>query len=103
MWPRQRRSWPAVDASWCMRRSRNLRPTRRPGFGADPEDDLILQFRVSRMFARIRQVKPRRLYIAAEGPRSTVQTDTEKCQSVQQVVLSIDWDCCVSSNLNCGV
>jgi hypothetical protein len=60
------------------------------------------------VFSAIRQVKPSHLFIAADGPRSTVVDEAEKCQTVRKYVLdNIDWDCEVHSlfreeNLGCG-
>ena len=36
-----------MDASWCMRRSKDggVEVPQGPGLGADPEDDPIAQFR----------------------------------------------------------
>jgi hypothetical protein len=45
-------------------------------------------------FERIREIKPRRLFIAADGPRSHRPDDTNKCLAARELVLSmIDWDC----------
>ncbi|MDR2408709.1 MAG: nucleotide-diphospho-sugar transferase [Bacteroidales bacterium] len=60
------------------------------------------------VFSIIRQIRPTRFFIAADGPRSTVVNEVEKCQAVRQYVLdNIDWDCEVHSlfrkkNLGCG-
>jgi hypothetical protein len=45
-------------------------------------------------FERIRSIKPKYLFIAADGPRSGNQDDEVKCKEVREVILSmIDWDC----------
>jgi hypothetical protein len=60
------------------------------------------------VFSMIRQIKPVRLFVAADGPRQTVVGEMEKCQTIRQYVLdNIDWDCEVNSlfreeNLGCG-
>lgn len=46
-----------------------------------------------RVFESIRQAKPRKLYIASDGPRSDVEGETElvvKCRNVKNL---IDWPC----------
>jgi hypothetical protein len=59
-------------------------------------------------FERIREIQPRYLFIAADGPRSGNQSDEVKCIETQQSILSmIDWDCELKTlfrteNLGCG-
>lgn len=60
-----------------------------------------------RVFNRIREVQPKRLYIAADGPRKNNVTDLENCKETRGVVELIDWDCEVNllfreKNLGCG-
>lgn len=43
------------------------------------------------VFERIRDVKPPRLYIAADGPRN--EQEAEKCNNVREVALHVDWPC----------
>lgn len=59
------------------------------------------------VFEAIRQAKPPRLYVAADGPRADVQGEAEKVREVRDVVLNgVDWDCEVKTlfrdnNLGC--
>ncbi|GAB3638273.1 hemolytic protein HlpA [Hymenobacter arcticus] len=61
------------------------------------------------VLAAIRQARPARLYVAADGPRPGHPTDAETCAAARAVVLGgIDWECQVTTqlrerNLNCGV
>jgi hypothetical protein len=61
-----------------------------------------------KVFSKIRQAKPKFLFVAADGPRETVKDEDKACQSVRHFVLSnIDWDCTVktlfrSRNLGSG-
>lgn len=48
---------------------------------------------VYRVFEAIRLLKPRNLYIAADGPRPDVAGESDKCQKVRQIVEQIEWDC----------
>ena len=41
----------------------------------------------------LRQVKPARLFVAADGPRSGHTKDFEKCCLTRQVISEIDWPC----------
>ena len=60
------------------------------------------------VFNAIRKQKPLRLFIAADGPRPSKESETERCQQVRQWVLdSIDWKCDVKllfrdKNVGCG-
>ncbi|MCF8342708.1 MAG: hypothetical protein K9I82_17155 [Chitinophagaceae bacterium] len=60
------------------------------------------------VFEVIRQVKPVKLFIAADGPRKEREGDTELCRQTRELVMkSIDWDCEVkilfrAENLGCG-
>ena len=59
------------------------------------------------VFEKIRQAKPPRLYLAADGPREAQKGDTEKVRAVREYLLNnIDWDCEVKTlfrdmNLGC--
>ena len=60
-----------------------------------------------RVFGRIREAQPPRLYIAADGPRKDRPDEVEKCRAARKVVETIDWPCEVhrlyrEENLGCG-
>lgn len=60
-----------------------------------------------RVFDAIRQVKPTKLYIVADGPRADRPTDREKCEAVRKLVSQVDWSCEVKKdfrdeNFGCG-
>lgn len=60
------------------------------------------------VFQKIREVKPRQLFIAADGPRKGYKNESEACTNVRNYILkNIDWDCNVKTlfrndNLGCG-
>jgi hypothetical protein len=60
------------------------------------------------VFEKIRSIKPKQLFIAADGPRTCNVGEEEKCNEVRRYVLSnIDWDCEVKTlfredNFGCG-
>lgn len=62
-----------------------------------------------KVFGQIRKVRPRQLFIAADGPRATYPDDLEKCKKTRELVLGmINWDCEVKTlfrdkNLGCGL
>lgn len=58
----------------------------------------------ARVFAEIRKIKPKYLYISADGPRN--EEEGELCQKTRAITLAIDWDCEVKKkfedkNLGC--
>lgn len=62
----------------------------------------------ARVFEKIKEIKPRRLFIAADGPREGREGEKEKCEAVRDLVLkNIDWPCEAKTlfraqNLGCG-
>ncbi len=57
---------------------------------------------------RIKQAKPPRLYIAADGPRKDHAADEKLCEKVRMLVDLVDWDCKVETffrkeNLGCRI
>lgn len=60
-----------------------------------------------RVFEAIRQARPPRLYVAADGPRSDRPDDTEKCAEARRIATEVDWPCEVKTlfrdkNFGCG-
>jgi hypothetical protein len=47
----------------------------------------------SRVFEQIRNVRPARLYIAADGPRSGREGEQQLCIETRAIIEQIDWDC----------
>jgi len=62
----------------------------------------------ARVFAQIKKVQPKFLFVAADGPRKDKDGEKEKCRKVREIVMNeIDWDCNVKTlfrdeNLGCG-
>ena len=57
-----------------------------------------------RVFDEIRKIRPKYLFISADGPRN--QEEQQKCEQTREVVKNIDWDCIVKTkfeekNLGC--
>lgn len=58
------------------------------------------------VFEVIRRARPSHLFIAADGPRPNIDGEEEKCQTAQEIVKQVDWDCEVKTlfrkeNLGC--
>jgi len=58
------------------------------------------------VFEKIREARPPRLYIAADGPRESRKGEEKKCKQVREIVTNVDWDCEVNTlfrevNLGC--
>ena len=59
------------------------------------------------VFEAIRQAKPSKLFVIADGPRSDRPGEAEKCAAARAVIDRVDWDCEVIKNyseinLGCG-
>jgi hypothetical protein len=60
-----------------------------------------------KVFGAIRQAKPKKLFIAADGPRSNKVGEKELCAETRKITELIDWPCEVKTlfrdkNLGCG-
>ena len=58
------------------------------------------------VFEEIRKAAPRRLYVAADGPRVSVRSEKDQCDAARAIVDKVDWDCEVrtlfrTENLGC--
>lgn len=45
------------------------------------------------VFKVIRQVEPRQLFVAADGPRREYPAEVQKCRKVREIATDVDWDC----------
>ena len=59
------------------------------------------------VFEAIRQAKPPRLYVAADGPREAKAGEAERVAKVREIATAVDWPCDVKTlfretNLGCG-
>lgn len=59
-----------------------------------------------RVFEQIRQARPPRLYIAADGPRLHKPGEDELCEETRRIIERVDWPCVVNTrfrdeNLGC--
>lgn len=51
-----------------------------------------------KVFATIRQAKPKKIFIIADGPRSNKPGEDKKCFETRAITNNIDWDCEVFRN-----
>lgn len=61
-----------------------------------------------RVFDAIRQARPPKLYVAADGPRKDKAGEAERCKAVQNIVSMVDWPCEINKlirdeNLGCKI
>jgi hypothetical protein len=49
-----------------------------------------------RVFETIRQAKPPKLLVVADGPRNDRPGEAEKCAATRAIIDRVDWDCEVS-------
>jgi hypothetical protein len=62
----------------------------------------------SRVFQSIREARPSRLLLVADGPRPGRGGESERCAEVRRIIGEVDWPCEVSTNfsevnLGCGL
>lgn len=60
----------------------------------------------ARVFAEIKKAVPKKLFIAADGPRASKPGEAERCQAARDIIKQIDWDCEIKTlfrekNLGC--
>ncbi|MCE6991391.1 nucleotide-diphospho-sugar transferase [Dyadobacter sp. CY323] len=60
-----------------------------------------------KVFDQIKKVRPKYLYVAADGPRKQKDTDIIKCEETRRIIDQVDWDCEVQTlfrtqNMGCG-
>ena len=58
-------------------------------------------------FEKIRKARPRKLYLAQDGPRDNCESDPENIKLCREIVDNIDWECQVfrnysEENMGCG-
>ena len=61
-----------------------------------------------RVFEAIKKIKPKKLFISADGPRENKVGEKQKCLTVRSIFDNIDWDCEVKTlfqekNLGCKI
>jgi hypothetical protein len=61
-----------------------------------------------RVFQAIREIKPKQLFVAADGPRSDRPEEKEMTEEVRRIVSTVDWECELhtlfrTENLGCGL
>lgn len=62
---------------------------------------------LKKVFAKVKEAKPSRLFLACDGPRENNPQDIEKIEECKKIVADIDWECDVytnysKENLGCG-
>jgi hypothetical protein len=60
----------------------------------------------ARVFEQVRRARPERLLVVADGPRSGIEGEAERCQAARAATEDVDWPCEVSreyadENLGC--
>lgn len=53
-----------------------------------------------KVFDRLREIKPRYLYVSADGPKSDKENDFENCKKTREVINQVDWVCDLKTNFN---
>jgi hypothetical protein len=61
-----------------------------------------------KVFEQIKLIKPKHLYVAADGPRTNRPDDTKNCYETRKIIDQIDWKCEIKTlfrenNMGCGL
>lgn len=48
---------------------------------------------VAKVMGVLRKIKPKYLYVAADGPRATRPDERSKTEAAREIAISIDWSC----------
>ena len=61
-----------------------------------------------KVFDEIRKVKPKKFFLAVDGPRENKPNEEALCQKTRDLSKQVDWDCEVKTlfqkkNLGCGI
>lgn len=56
--------------------------------------------KVQRLIEVLKKIRPSRLFISADGPRSTHPEDKDLCESAKKISTSVDWDCEIKTNFH---
>ncbi|ABA21007.1 hemolytic protein HlpA-like protein [Trichormus variabilis ATCC 29413] len=51
-----------------------------------------------KVFQAIRQVKPKKLFVIADGPRNDRPGEAQKCEATRAIIDKVDWECEVIKN-----
>jgi len=46
-----------------------------------------------KVFNAVREVKPNKIFVAADGPRKGVPTDLDTCLEARKIIEQVDWEC----------
>jgi len=46
-----------------------------------------------KVFNLIKKIKPKYLYVSADGPRENNSNDIERCKFAREIILGVDWHC----------
>ena len=52
------------------------------------------------VFARIAEIRPRRLLVVADGPRPDRQGEELLCEEVRRIATAVDWNCELQTNFS---
>ena len=54
--------------------------------------------RARRVFAAVREARPEKLFLIADGPRADRAGEAERCAEVRRIMTAVDWPCAVETN-----
>ena len=52
------------------------------------------------VFQKIRAIRPRQLFVSADGPRLSKKNEQIQCEETRSIIKNIDWDCTLKTNFS---
>jgi hypothetical protein len=53
-----------------------------------------------KVFEKIREIRPTRLFVSADGPRTNKPGEAERCSQTRAIIKRVDWDCDIKTNFS---
>jgi len=53
-----------------------------------------------KVFEKIRDIRPRQLFISADGPRPDKKDERRTCEEAQKIIQRVDWNCELKTNIS---
>jgi hypothetical protein len=56
--------------------------------------------KTQRVFDRLKEIKPKYLYVSADGPKINSKDDFDNCIKTREIINRVDWNCELQTNFN---
>lgn len=56
--------------------------------------------KVRELIASLEKIKPKKIYISADGPRSHIPSDKNNCEEARKIAINLSWECQIYTNFS---